>query len=148
MRDAELAFVFVDAIPRDLERGILYISIPFATALHRCCCGCGREVVTPLAPRGWTLSFDGDSVSLNPSIGNWSFPCQSHYWIHRNHVEWADRWSRRRINALREAEQQTRVDYFEQKSPSTVQQDHGVLEFPEIRAETLWRKLKTLFRSF
>ncbi|MFC4855982.1 DUF6527 family protein [Actinophytocola glycyrrhizae] len=24
--------------------------------------------------------FNGETVSLSPSIGNWSFPCRSHYY--------------------------------------------------------------------
>jgi hypothetical protein len=35
------------------------------------------------------LAFDGESISLYPSIGNWNFACQSHYWIRRNEVRWA-----------------------------------------------------------
>ena len=72
---------FVDVIPGHLDEGILYICIPYTTAVHKCFCGCGHEVVTPLAPRQWSLIFDGETISLTPSIGNWSFPCRSHYWI-------------------------------------------------------------------
>ena len=32
--------------------------------------------------------FDGRTISLNPSIGNWSYPCRSHYWIKGNRVVW------------------------------------------------------------
>ncbi len=84
---------FVEFIPEALEEGILYISISYATVAHKCCCGCGREVVTPLTPTDWSLVFDGETVSLNPSVGNWSFPCRSHYWIKQNFVRWADQWS-------------------------------------------------------
>ena len=35
---------FVDSIPAELVEGTLYISIRYATAVHRCCCGCGEEV--------------------------------------------------------------------------------------------------------
>lgn len=87
-----MKYEFVEYVPDELTEGRLYISIAFATALHKCCCGCGREVVTPLAPTGWSLTFDGKTVSLAPSIGNWSYPCQSHYWIRRNNVEWVPRW--------------------------------------------------------
>ena len=38
----------------------------------RCCCGCGEEVVTPFSPAQWQMSFDGEAVSLHPSIGNWN----------------------------------------------------------------------------
>jgi hypothetical protein len=80
---------------------VLYISIPYATAVHKCCCGCGEKVVTPLTPTDWKLIFDGESVSLSPSIGNWSFRCESHYWIRSNNVHWAVHWSRQQIEVGR-----------------------------------------------
>jgi hypothetical protein len=80
---------FVETAPDNLDDGVVYVSIPYATALHRCACGCGTEVVTPLSPGGWTLIFDGRSVSLHPSIGNWNFPCRSHYWIRHGRIQWA-----------------------------------------------------------
>jgi Family of unknown function (DUF6527) len=88
MKLTKLTHRLVDAVPDTLEPGVLYISMEYATAVHNCCCGCGFEVVTPLAPTGWRLIYDGDSASLEPSIGNWSFPCRSHYWIARNQVRW------------------------------------------------------------
>jgi hypothetical protein len=84
---------FVEEIPRTLELGRLYISIPYRTVTHLCCCGCGSEVVTSLHPRRWALTFDGETVSLSPSVGNWSLPCRSHYVITRNRVRWAESWS-------------------------------------------------------
>jgi hypothetical protein len=92
VKQHSLQHEFVEHFPDHAEDGTIYISITFATAMHRCCCGCGNRVITPLSPTGWTLIFDGN-ISLDPSIGNWSFPCQSHYWIIRNKVEWARRWS-------------------------------------------------------
>ena len=92
---------FVEYMPDSLEKGILYISIRFATILHLCCCGCGNEIVTPLDPTDWQMTFDGRSVSLSPSIGNWSFDCQSHYWISRNQVRWDRQLSRKAIRQVR-----------------------------------------------
>lgn len=80
---------FVEFMPDQLQPGVLYISRRYSTAAHLCCCGCGNEVVTPLNPAKWWLSERAGLVSLEPSIGNWSFPCQSHYWIRENRVEWA-----------------------------------------------------------
>jgi hypothetical protein len=77
---------FVELIPDVLEDGVLYISIPHCVAIHKCICGCGNEVVTPIAPNGWWISFDGEAISLTPSIGNWNFECQSHYWIRNNYI--------------------------------------------------------------
>jgi hypothetical protein len=92
---------FVDLVPEVLEEGVLYVCVAHATVVHRCCCGCGNEVVTPLDPKGWSVTYDGRSVSLSPSIGNWSFPCQSHYWIRRDRVQEARRFSAREIAAVR-----------------------------------------------
>jgi hypothetical protein len=98
MRVTRLRHEFVEFIPEQLERDALYISISFTTTAHLCCCGCGSEVVTPLSPTDWQLTFDGESITLHPSIGNWNFACQSHYWIRHNIVEWAPRWSQEQIS--------------------------------------------------
>lgn len=108
-----LKFRFVEFIPDDLQELTLYISVTYATATHRCPCGCGSRVVTPLSPTDWELIFDGDTVSLYPSVGNWSLPCRSHYWIRRNEVQWAPRWSRDRIEAARAVERRVKDRYFE-----------------------------------
>jgi len=77
---------FVEFIPETLEKGKLYISMIYATAVHLCICGCNNEVVTPFSISDWKLIFDGESVTLTPSIGNWNFKCRSHYWIRKNKV--------------------------------------------------------------
>jgi hypothetical protein len=104
---------FVELIPADPVEGIIYISIPYATATHRCVCGCGEKVVTPLSPTDWRLTFDGVSVSLHPSVGNWSFPCQSHYFIRRNRIDWARPMSREKIEAGRARDARAKQRYFE-----------------------------------
>ena len=53
---------FVEEIPRELEAGKLYVSIPYTTATHLCCCGCGSEVVNAPHPAQWSLTYDGDTV--------------------------------------------------------------------------------------
>jgi hypothetical protein len=93
---------FVDVIPDSLTAGALYVCIPYATAVHLCCCGCGSEVVTPFSPTDWSVTFDGQSVSLRPSIGNWSFECRSHYWIQRDRVRWASTWTHEQVSAGRQ----------------------------------------------
>ena len=84
---------FVETIPNTLEEGVLYISTTYCTAIHKCVCGCGNEVVTPLSPKDWKLTFDGETVSLYPSIGNWNFECRSHYFIFNNNVKHAKKWA-------------------------------------------------------
>ncbi len=75
-----------DEFPRVLEEGVLYISEECELAAHKCCCGCGEDVITPLRPARWRLDRNGGRVSLYPSIGNWRFACRSHYWIRDNRV--------------------------------------------------------------
>ena len=67
---------FVDHIPEQLGDGVLYVSMRFGTVVHRCACGCGKEVVTPLGPAEWRLTYDGRTVSLEPSIGELEFSVQ------------------------------------------------------------------------
>jgi hypothetical protein len=92
---------FVEFIPQTLAPGVLYISRRYSTASHLCCCGCGLEVVTPLNPAKWRLIESNGAVSLNPSVGNWSFACQSHYWIRGNNVQWAGAMSAEQVAAVR-----------------------------------------------
>ena len=103
---------FVDNIPDSVEEGVVYVSIPYETVIHKCCCGCGGEVVTPLSPADWSVTFNGESISLEPSIGNWSFKCRSHYWITENEVIWSTKWSDKRIEEVRKKDFDDRVEHF------------------------------------
>lgn len=89
---------FVEFIPERLNEGMLYISRRYRTASHLCCCGCRREVVTPLNPAKWTLTENADdSVTLSPSVGNWGFACKSHYLVIKNRIHWATGFSAAQI---------------------------------------------------
>lgn len=88
---------FVEFMPSTLEPRVVYVSIEYATAAHLCACGCGIKVVTPISPTDWQLIYDRDTISLKPSIGNWSFECRSHYFISRNNILWASNMSDRDI---------------------------------------------------
>ncbi len=108
----------VEEIPERLADGILYISIPFTTAVHKCCCGCGLEVVTPISPTDWEFVFNGAAVSLSPSIGNWSFPCRSHYWITKGRVRWAAPMSDAAIQAGRQFDRRAKDHYYGEQNAS------------------------------
>jgi Family of unknown function (DUF6527) len=103
---------FVGEIPRELEDGVLYVSMDFATVVHSCACGCGGKVVTPLSPTDWHITYDGEGVSLSPSVGNWSFPCRSHYVIQANRVLWAPPWSAKQIEAGRALDRARKDAYY------------------------------------
>lgn len=85
-----LAEEFVTSFPADPIPGVIYVSMPYATALHLCACGCRSRVATPLARDGWELRYQGDGVTLHPSIGNWRMPCRSHYWVRNGSILWIE----------------------------------------------------------
>ena len=81
---------FIEHFPDQLEPGVLYVSMKYAICAHSCACGCGHKVITPLSPTKWKLIYDGETVTLYPSIGNYGIPCQSHYFLTKGRVEWVD----------------------------------------------------------
>lgn len=103
---------FVEFIPDVIQEKIIYVSIEYCTVVHKCVCGCGNEVVTPLSPTDWELSFNGKAVSLYPSIGNWNFECKSHYFITNNVVRNVRRWSDKKIASGREHDSQEKQKYY------------------------------------
>src|SRR5690348_10729378 len=119
-----LSHRFVEYMPDALEDGVIYVSLRFCLVSHKCACGCGEEVVLKLSPNDWRLTFDGETISIDPSIGNWSLKCQSHYWIINSRVRWAPRWSEARIRRSR------RLDAL-RKSSSTEPPSVGDLPEPE-----------------
>ncbi len=103
-------------IPEELLNGVIYISMQYATAIHLCPCGCEEEVVTPFSPTDWELIFDGDTVSLFPSIGNWSLKCKSHYWIKNNNILWAREISSKQIGFVRKVEHREKEAFYKKKN--------------------------------
>lgn len=106
---------FVEFIPDDIEEGILYISIDYCTAIHKCICGCGNEVVTPFSPNDWEITFDGKTISLYPSIGNWGFECNSHYWITKSKIRLVRQWSTSEIASNRKTDKAKKKKYFKKR---------------------------------
>lgn len=103
---------YVEFMPRELEHGVFYISERFATASHLCCCGCGTKIVTPLRKTEYTLADRHGLVSIRPSIGNWNYPCQSHYLITDNRVVWAGTMTAEQIRKGREQDDALREAYL------------------------------------
>jgi|SRR5208283_4315269 len=112
MKIKRFSIVKVDLIPASLQKGKLYISRKYETSCHLCACGCGHKVVTPFSKGYWTLTIRWFRLAtFYPSIGNWAFPCESHYWIRNNRVVWAGPMSEAAIgqNSERHAVQLRRL---------------------------------------
>jgi hypothetical protein len=102
VRVSRLVPAFIEQRPETLEEGVIYISVGFRTSVHLCCCGCGNEVWLPIRPARWKFTYDGQDVSFWPSVGNWSFPCRSHYWIRNGRVDRAPAWSNAQVEKGRQ----------------------------------------------
>jgi Family of unknown function (DUF6527) len=103
---------YVESFPKFLDDGVLYISKKFRTSCHRCCCGCGIKIVTPIRPTEYRLTERDGLISLHPSIGNWNHPCQSHYVIRDNKVLWAEKMLPRDIKRGRARDDAEKDAYF------------------------------------
>ncbi len=120
LKQLHLEHQFVRHLPDELRPGLLYISMEYATASHLCCCGCGEEVVTPFTPAQWKMTFDGEAVSIHPSIGNWLLNCRSHYVIRNGRVLEAESWSDAQVAAGLASDRAARAGmYRDELKPAT-----------------------------
>lgn len=103
----------VHYMPKELQFGTLYVSEEFEIAIHLCPCGCGSKITTPLGATEWSFQETVSGPSLYPSIGNWQYACQSHYWIRGGEVVWAGKWTPEQIVAGRRQEERQRLAYYD-----------------------------------
>jgi hypothetical protein len=123
---------YVESFPKTMEDGVLYISPQFSTACHRCCCGCGIKIVTPLRPTEYQLTDVGGRVSLYPSVGNWNHPCRSHYVIRHGQVIPAGVMDQAEIDEGRALDEAEKRAYYPRPTQSWVTH--------------IWSWVKNLFR--
>lgn len=123
----------------------------YATAVHSCCCGCGDRVVTPFTPTDWRMTFDGESISLHPSVGNWNQKCRSHYVIKRSRVLEAGPWSNTQIEAERLRDKKAKAGHYAvTKGPQPTKPEPPAAESVGISTAPpmggLWSNIKSWFR--
>jgi len=155
MRQLTITPQFVELIPTQIQDGILYISEKYGTAIHKCCCGCGHEVVTPLSLASWKLYRVGNIVTLHPSIGNWKFQCKSHYLIQKNKVIWVPSMSKQQIHRVQDRDKRDMERYIAQsnvhkmKGELVQSTDTRVEERPMVgaRSRSPWHWLKTWWEN-
>lgn len=147
LRHIHLEHRFVHYIPEQLEPGVIYISMDFATAAHGCCCGCGEQVITPFTPTDWKLTFDGETISLWPSIGNWNFPCRSHYIIKRSRILGAEPWSDAQIARGRRRDKHNKQNQYDEKARCETGDATGESAQPGNEGHGLWERVKKKMRK-
>jgi hypothetical protein len=142
IRHKRLEHQFVKHIPEQLEAGVLYISMEYGSAAHSCCCGCGEEVMTPFSPTEWKMTFDGETVSLWPSVGNWYLPCRSHYIIDHGRVFEAPPWNDRQVAAARRQEQVANARYYGTATLPEPAEETAAPAQIAIGADSIWSRFK------
>ncbi|MBI4938990.1 MAG: hypothetical protein HY846_12400 [Nitrosomonadales bacterium] len=109
------------------------------------------KVVTSLSPARWKLYRDGDLVTLHPSIGNWDFPCRSHYWIRRNRIVWSGTITKQQIQRVKERDKRDMERYIaqanlhknEEASTNTATKQGQNKRNENASLITLWHRIKT-----
>jgi hypothetical protein len=142
MRHSHLEHRFVQYIPEQLAEGVLYISMEYGTAAHSCCCGCGEQVVTPFTPTDWRMTYDGESVSLWPSIGNWMLTCRSHYVIDCGRVLEAGPWSDRQIVAERRRDHAAKARHYGTRESTDAAGTTPAVDFQQLPAQGLLSRVR------
>jgi len=152
MRVNRVTPIFVKFIPEHLENGKLYISEKYGTAIHKCCCGCGEEVVTPLTPVDWRIVNGRGGISLFPSVGNWNYQCQSHYIIRDNQIIWANQMTAMQIEKVQQRDFIDKQNYIgrlnsvKEDKTKQVYQETIVTQLISNVAKRAWGTFKKLFK--
>jgi hypothetical protein len=58
------------------------------------------------------MTFDGETVSLRPSVGNWNLACRSHYVTERGRVHEAGPWTDAQIAAERQRDKAAKARHY------------------------------------
>jgi hypothetical protein len=145
MKQIRFKHEVVDVIPESLEANVLYVTNESDVAGHLCACGCGREVITPLSPTDWSITVERRGVTVTPSIGNWSFPCRSHYFIWGGAVVWARDMSEKAIAAGRSRDRARKQRYYarqERGEPPSSAPSSGAMQPSQVaNHHSTWERL-------
>jgi len=74
---------YIEFMPEvdDMKENTIYISLKFSVTGHRCLCGCGSLTILPINNDGWNMTDNDNKLTFTPSVGNFQYPCKSHYII-------------------------------------------------------------------
>ena len=103
--------------------------------------------MTPLGPAEWKLTYDGRTVSLAPSIGNWSFPCRSHYWVDEGNVRWARGFSEAEVALVRQEARKRRYGYYQTEGAELTRKLTGRDAQRGLR-RAIWKIIRALGRAW
>jgi hypothetical protein len=84
--------------------------------------------VTPLSPAQWRITFNGEAVSLYPSVGNWNLPCRSHYILKDGEVLEANIWTDEQVAYGQARDKRERETYYNSQIPRSTKAPSDVQE--------------------
>lgn len=130
-------------LPDELDEGVLYVSLRYSIVVHLCACGCRTKVFCALDPSDYKITFDGQSISMWPSIGNWDFHCRSHYIIRRGQVQWVPAISYAAVTAGSRSDKKAkdaRVKRFDFAAAQVLAMPEAT-QFRSERTNSFWRRI-------
>ena len=108
---------FVESIPPGRPpAGEFLISIKYGMGVLRCPCGCGNTMDVNIEPHRWSIKWDGEHISVCPSISSDWMGCRSHYWVRRNRIVWGYPISRTAEEKKEKEEAKARERIYKPKS--------------------------------
>lgn len=84
------------------------------------------------------MTFDGETVSLRPSIGNWMQKCRSHYVINRGKVIEAGPWSDEKVETEWRRDRVAKERFYG-KTPTA---RPAVQDLPPATNTSIWRRVR------
>ena len=86
--------------------------------------------MTPFTPTDRKMTIDGETVSLDPSIGNWTLAGRSHYVIKRGRVIEAGPWTDKQVEAERHRDRAAKARFYGVPEPTEPVATAGQAEPP------------------
>jgi hypothetical protein len=88
----------------------------FEMAALACACGCGHRVMLNLLDQHH-LVIEGGLPTVTPSILVSDAPCLSHFFIRRGQVEWAQQWSKKKVDMVMQFQVRRHVGQDKKRKP-------------------------------
>lgn len=93
-----------------------YYSRRFEMAAVACACGCGHRVMLNLLDQH-QLVIENGFPTVSPSILVSDAPCLSHYFIRKGRVEWAQQWSKERVDMVMQSQIRRHIEQDNKRKP-------------------------------
>lgn len=105
-----------ETLPQEVGPFEFHYSRRFEMAALACACGCGHRVLLNLLDQH-QLVIENGRPTIDPSILVSDAPCLSHFFIRKGKVEWAQHWSKERVDRVMQAQVRHHLERDKQRKP-------------------------------